>query len=78
MLGCFWLLELGVDRFDVIDGDEGDCQQFADTRDIFGTGLRARKAPGLSRVGGGSTSLHTLNTRDAAIVSGRSQNTVAL
>jgi len=44
MLGCFWFFGLGVGRFDVIDWDEGYCEQFADTCDIFGAGLAGEEA----------------------------------
>ena len=39
-----WLLGLGVERFDVIDGDEGDCEQSADMSDVFGAPLAGEEA----------------------------------
>jgi len=44
MLGWLWLFGRGVEGLDGIDGDERRREQFADTRDIAGTGLAGEEA----------------------------------
>jgi len=46
MLGCFWLLGLGIGGFDGIDRDEWHCEQLADTGDVLAAGRSASRVAG--------------------------------